>query len=139
MLTIDVARCPPPTRRGATGTRVGPAMVRANAPAAGGQFQPDLTRAVCGMSWRSRPALAMHKHTGLAEHTGWPLCLHGRGGDRQRCGELLITARRAAAMHVLGADAGARLRPADLDVLCARRIGCGADGVAVVAPCPACA
>src|SRR5262249_27902310 len=51
--------------------------------------QLSRARALCGMCGRPLPALAMHKHTALAlPARSWR--------DRQRCGELLITTRRAA-------------------------------------------
>src|SRR3989442_14124846 len=52
-VSIDVARCSPPTRRSVPDPEViagprSPSTMRANVPAAGGKILPDLTRAVCG-------------------------------------------------------------------------------------------
>jgi hypothetical protein len=50
----------------------------------------SLPQPLCGRCGRSRQARAMHKTYGLAA------CLPGYSEDCQRCGELLITARRPA-------------------------------------------
>jgi hypothetical protein len=47
---------------------------------------------VAALTGGHAPVLALHKHT------AWPPVGFGRGGASQRCGELLITARRAAVM-----------------------------------------
>jgi len=65
------------------------------ASAAGGQILHDLTRAVCGRSAHSRPALAMHKHT------AWAACCSSVFEIVINRAERLITARRAAVMDAI--------------------------------------
>jgi hypothetical protein len=72
--------------------------------------QPPARSPQRGRSGRSHPALAMHKHT------AWPTCLADRDRDCDRSGELSITARRAADMGRISADADRRIDSADTSI-----------------------